>query len=295
MDQVQAKLPGVQETQKAVAADAAVAQGEADVCNAQKADVEGDLAEALPALAAAVKALDTIKPSDINEIKGLAKPPYGVKIVCEGVMVMLGEKPVKVPDPDDPTKKIMDYWPVAQKVMGDSEFIGRLKTYDKDNMDLKTIEKIRKTYMPNEKFNPEAAAKASSAAAGMCKWVYAMETYERVAKVVAPKKAALAQAEESLAATMAILKGKQDELKEVEDGLKVLQDQLAGAEKYAKELQDDVELCGKKLERAKQLIEGLAGEKDRWTTFVEELGVQFDNLTGDVLVSAGLMALDDER
>ena len=27
---------------------------------------------------------------------------------------MLGEKPVKVPDPDDPTKKIMDYWPTSQ-------------------------------------------------------------------------------------------------------------------------------------------------------------------------------------
>ena len=41
-----------------------------------------------------------------------------------------------------------------------------------------------------------------------------------------------------------------------------------------------MELCGKKLERAKQLIDGLAGEKDRWTQFVEDLGTQFDNLTG---------------
>ena len=93
-------------------------------------------------------------------------------------------------------------------------------------MAIKIIEKIRKTYMTNEKFTPEAAQKASNAAAGLCKWVYAMETYERVAKVVAPKKAALAKAEESLAATMAVLDGKKAELKAVEDDLGGLQAKL---------------------------------------------------------------------
>ena len=145
MDMVQAKLPGVQKKQAEVSADAAVAQAEADKVGLEKDSVQADLAEALPALAAAVQALDTIKPADIDEIKKLAKPPYGVKLVAEGVCVMLGEKPVKVPDPDDPTKKIMDFWPTSQVMMGDKEFIKRLKTYDKDNMDVKIIEKIRKT------------------------------------------------------------------------------------------------------------------------------------------------------
>lgn len=49
-------------------------------------------------------------------------------------------------------------------------------------MDEACIKEIRKTYMTNDKFNPEAAKKASNAAAGMCQWVYAMETYERIAK-----------------------------------------------------------------------------------------------------------------
>ena len=46
-----------------------------------------------------------------------------------------------------------------------------------------------------EDFTPEKAAKASSAAEGLCKWIMAMEIYDRVAKVVAPKKAQLAIAE----------------------------------------------------------------------------------------------------
>merc|ERR550537_37278 len=108
MEVIQAKLPGVEAKQKEVGAEAAIAQGEADKVNAEKESVEGDLAEAMPALNDAIKALDTIKPSDINEIKGLAKPPATVKLVCEAICVMLSEKPQRIPDPNDPSKRIPD-------------------------------------------------------------------------------------------------------------------------------------------------------------------------------------------
>eukprot|EP00951_Prasinocladus_malaysianus_P037002 scaffold394153_cov37-Prasinocladus_malaysianus.AAC.1 len=73
--------------------------------------------------------------------------------------------------------------------------VDRLKGYDRDNIPTKTIEKIRKEYMSNPDFTPASAAKASSACEGMCKWIHAMDKYEEVAKVVAPKRAALAEAE----------------------------------------------------------------------------------------------------
>ena len=72
-----------------------------------------------------------------------------------------------------------------------------------------TMKKIRAEYMTNPEFDPTKVAKASSAAEGLCKWVMAMEVYDRVAKVVAPKKIKLKEAEESLATTMSILNGKQ--------------------------------------------------------------------------------------
>lgn len=56
-------------------------------------------------------------------------------------------------------------------------------SYDKDDIPVKTMAEIRKKYVTDSRFTPEAAEKASKAAAGMCKWVYAMETYDRVAKV----------------------------------------------------------------------------------------------------------------
>ena len=51
-----------------------------------------------------------------------------------------------------------------------------------------------------------------------------------------------------------------------------------------------MDLCGKKLVRAEKLIGGLGGEKDRWTKAAADLQIVFDNLLGDVLISAGVIA-----
>ena len=51
-----------------------------------------------------------------------------------------------------------------------------------------------------------------------------------------------------------------------------------------------VDLCAKKLVRAEKLIGGLGGEKDRWTIAADELQLIYDNLLGDVLISAGVIA-----
>ena len=51
-----------------------------------------------------------------------------------------------------------------------------------------------------------------------------------------------------------------------------------------------VDLCSKKLVRAEQLIGGLGGEKDRWNKSAYELGIAFENLSGDVLISSGVVA-----
>ena len=57
--------------------------------------------------------------------------------------------------------------------------------------------------------------KASAACEGLVKWVKAMDVYDRVAKVVAPKKIKLAEAESELSAQMEKLNHKRKELQEV--------------------------------------------------------------------------------
>ncbi|KAG3198934.1 Dynein heavy chain 7, axonemal [Phytophthora cactorum] len=290
MEEIKAKLPGVEVQRSEVQADVAVADASKAECEQQKASVEADLAEAIPALEEALKALDTIKPSEINEVKAMSNPPAGVKLVCEGVCVMLGIKPARIPDPQDPSKRIMDYWGPSQKMLSDPTFITTLKKFDKDNLDPKTMKIVVSKYIADENFSPEKAEKASKAAAGLCKWVHAMALYDNVSKVVAPKREALRVAEAQLAEVMQKLNEKLSQLKEVEGGLAELQRQFDFATKQKENLEYQVDLTGKKLVRASTLIESLGGEKTRWTEFAEQLAVQYSRLTGDVLVSAGVVA-----
>lgn len=144
--------------------------------------------------------------------------------------------------------------------------------------------------MTNPEFDPVKVVRASSAAEGLCKWIMAMEQYDRVAKIVGPKKIKLAVAETELNENMVALKKTQASLKMVEDKLLTLQENLELTESEKKRLEDEVTLCGKKLERAKKLIGGLGGEKDRWKDAAKRLQEIYDNLTGDVLVAAGVIA-----
>jgi dynein heavy chain len=132
--------------------------------------------------------------------------------------------------------------------------------------------------------------KASLAAEGLCKWVRAIESYDRVAKVVAPKKASLAEAEATLSVVMADLAIKQAQLKEVVDKLAGLQATFDGLVQKQADLEAQVDMCEKKLDRAEKLIVSLGGEKTRWTEISAQMSVRLENVTGDVLVASGMVA-----
>ncbi|BFZ08761.1 hypothetical protein BsWGS_11799 [Bradybaena similaris] len=280
----------VEETSKKVKADEAVANESAAVAKVLKDECEAELAEALPALEAALSALDTLKPADITIVKSMKSPPNGVKLVMAAVCVMKGIQAVKIPDPADNSKKINDYWIPSKKLLNDLNFLNDLKSYDKDNIPEAVMVIIRKQYLTNPDFDPKIVAKASSAAEGLCKWILAMEIYDRVAKVVAPKKIKLKQAETDLAQMMATLNKKRAELAAVEQKLADLQQTFTEMKDKKDNLEQMVDLCGKKLVRAEKLIGGLGGEKTRWTEAAANLQKIYDTLIGDILISAGVIA-----
>ena len=57
--------------------------------------------------------------------------------------------------------------------------------------------------------------KVSTACEGLCRWVHAIEVYDRVIKIVSPKKAKLAEAETELARQMDKLNEKRAQLQQV--------------------------------------------------------------------------------
>uniref|UniRef100_A0A803VXK8 Dynein axonemal heavy chain 3 n=1 Tax=Ficedula albicollis TaxID=59894 RepID=A0A803VXK8_FICAL len=281
--EVDAKKAIVSADEKEANDAAAVAQGIKDEC-------EADLAEALPVLAAAEAALNTLNPSDISLVKSMQNPPGPVKLVMESICVMRSIKPERKPDPSGSGKMIEDFWGPAKKLLSDIKFLDRLKSYDKDNIPPAIMKKVREKFMNHPDFQPEVVKNVSSACEGLCKWVRAMEVYDRVQKVVAPKRERLQAAEAILDVQMQKLQVKQAELKEVVDRLQALQDEFDEMNNKKIDLENNIERCSQKLVRAEQLISGLGGEKERWTEAARLLGIQYIDLVGDVLLSSGTVA-----
>ena len=272
-----------------VAKDEAYAAERAEEAKAIKDDCEAELAVAIPMLNDALAALNTLTKADITEVKAMKKPPAGVKLVMEAVCILKGVKPEMVKDPAGGLRKVKDYWIPSQKLLGDAGFLASLHEFDKDNMEPSIVRQIAK-FVAMPEFEPDVIKKASTAAYGLCCWVRAMESYDRVAKIVAPKREKLAAAEAEYNELMEGLKEKRAKLQEVEDKLQALNDKLDEMQAKKAKLEFDVDMCEKKLVRAEKLIGGLGGEKERWKEVAANLAKDYENLTGDVLLCSGYIA-----
>ena len=271
-----------------VGADEAAANEAAATSQAIRDDCEGDLAEAVPALEAALGALDTLKPADITVVKSMKNPPAAIKLVLEAVCVLRGFRADRKPDANG--RMVDDYWAASQKMLGDMKFLDSLKSFDKDNIPSPIMKKIREVYISDRDFVPEKIKTVSTACEGMCRWIRAMDVYDRVIKIVGPKKIALAGAENELAVQMEKLNSKKAELQEILDKLQTLNDNFAEKSREKKRLEDEIDNCEKKLIRAEQLIGGLGGEKTRWSENATNLHKSLGNVVGDVLLGAGCIA-----
>ena len=104
--------------------------------------------------------------------------------------------------------------------------INDMQNYDKDNIPDAVVEKIE-PFLLDPNFEPGAIAKSSKAVMGMCKWVRAMMSYHKTAKVVGPKREALKAAKAKLAEATDALAVKKADLAAVEAKLLALEETYA--------------------------------------------------------------------
>ena len=167
---------GIVETEEAMA----MLQGEAV---ALKESVESDLGQVIPILQSVFDDLNGISKTDIQDMKSLKSPPASVALVGEALCVMFDKKP---------------NWPTAKKLLAEANLVDKLRSYDRDNIPPKIIAKIERDFMVNEKFNPEYVGKASKGGEVICRWVRSMFEYDKLSKIVAPKKKSLFEIERKI-------------------------------------------------------------------------------------------------
>lgn len=256
-----------------------VATDESEVKNQQQevaacqADAQKDLDQAMPALNAAVAALDALDKKDITEVKGFVKPPQAVQVVMEAVCIMLGEKPD---------------WETSKRVLSRSTFMSELKEYDKDNINAVVLKRVRK-YIDNPDFAVDEVKKVSRAAMSLCMWVHAIDTYARVVKEVAPKQQRLAELNDVLAEANTKLEDKQRELAGVVERVRKLQEKCDVTLAEKQRLLDEAELTKARLARAEKLTIGLNDERVRWRSSIDSLRSEGDYLVGDSVLAAAFL------
>ena len=173
---LQEKDKAAKEKEKQVAGEAQEAQVLFKKVKDIKDDCEAELSAAMPALEKAIKALDTLKESDIGEMKGYSKPPEDLVLVLDSVSLLLNEPAG---------------WEAAKKMMKDPKgFIKRLKDFDKDGIKQAKLTKLKK-FVNDDRFVPEKIKAKSVAGMSICMWSKAMDKYSDVKKIVGPKQEAL--------------------------------------------------------------------------------------------------------
>ena len=121
--------------------------------------------------------------------------------------------------------------------------------------------------------------------AGLLCWTKAMSFFFGVNKEVLPLKAALAVQEARYRSAMTELESAQLLLAKKETDLKKMQLTYAKAVKEKQKLTQQAGMCRKKMSAASTLINGLGGEKQRWTQQCIEFKKQLSRLIGDALLA----------
>ena len=269
--------------QKKEAAEAIVKTIEVD-----KVVAETALEAARPALEEAEEALNTIKPANIATVRKLGKPPHLIMRVMDATMILFRTKlPLISPDPTVPCPK--PSWTEALKVMASATFLSQLLNFPKDSINDEMVE-LLEPYLTMEDFNMATAKRVCSDVAGLLCWTKAMSFFFGVNKNVLPLKINLAFQEARYQKSVDDLQTAEMMLAKKETELKKVQLMYAVAVKEKQKLTMEAGQCRKKMSAASTLINGLGGEKNRWTNQSKEFKEQLVRLIGDTLLACSFLS-----
>ncbi|XP_056594071.1 dynein axonemal heavy chain 5 [Triplophysa dalaica] len=264
------------------------AQAIVDEIEEEKKVAESKLEAAKPALEAAEAALQTLKPADIATVRKLGKPPHLIMRIMDCVLILFDRRVDSVTmDPERPC--IKPSWSEALKLMNNPGFLGQLLSFNKDSITEEKVDLLT-PYLQMEDYSLESAKRICGNVAGLCSWTIAMVDFFSINKEVLPLKANLKLQEARLGVAQQELAKAQEQLDMKQKELDEAQAMYDAAMQEKMDLQNDAEACRRKMSNAVALIDGLGGEKVRWTESSSQFQRQIKHLVGDVLLATGFLS-----
>ena len=159
----------------------------------------------------------------------------------------------------------------------------------KDSINDETVE-LMLPYLDMEDYTLENAKKVCGDVAGLLSWTRAMAVFFSINKEVLPLKANLAIQQVKFEAAMKDLNEAQKVLDEKQAELDKVQALYDNAMNEKQTLIDDANSCRNRMTNANALIEGLSGERVRWTEASTAYRNQIQALVGDIVLSSAFMS-----
>lgn len=174
-------------------------------------------------------------------------------------------------------------------MMASTTFLLQLQNYPKDIINNEMVELLQ-PYFEMEDYNMDTAKRVCGDVAGLLSWTKAMAFFHSVNKEVLPLKANLTRQEARLKVAMEDLNNAEMELADRESALNQVKAQYDAAVSEKQRLTDAANVCIRKMTAATALINGLGGEKIRWTQQSKEFKKQLGRLVGDVVLATGFLS-----
>ncbi|XP_057658943.1 dynein axonemal heavy chain 5 [Diorhabda carinulata] len=254
----------------------------------EKALAEEKLEAAKPALEEAEAALNTIKPAHIATVRKLGRPPHLIMRIMDCVLILFQRKlQPTVADTATPCPK--PSWAESLKMMASTTFLLQLQNYPKDIINNEMVDLLQ-PYFELDDYNMDTAKRVCGDVAGLLSWTKAMAFFHGVNREVLPLKANLTLQEARLKVAMEDLAAAERQLEEREQSLKEVKEQYDAAVTEKQRLTEAANSCLRKMNTATALINGLGGEKVRWTQQSKQFKEQLGRLVGDVLLATGFLS-----
>jgi dynein heavy chain 2 len=248
-------------------------QRESEQTAEAKAQVEKELAEIQPILEAAKKAVGSIKPDHLNEIRALKMPPEPIHDVLNGVLRLMGNYD--------------NSWASMKKFLAGSGAIQRIMNFDPRQITPEVRADVEKLVKEKENsFVHSTIYRVSVAAAPLAKWVTACVQYSAVLVKVAPMEKRLDEATKYLEEARGKLAEYKQQLIEIEKTCAELREEFETRTREAEILRVDLERANQTLEKANSLLQKMSGESQRWGQQVKEIEKDAQLLSTHTCLSA---------
>ncbi|KAG2486208.1 hypothetical protein HYH03_015170 [Edaphochlamys debaryana] len=238
--------------------------------------VEEELSEVQPLIESAKKAVGNIKKDNIAEIRSLKMPPDAIRDVLEGVLMMLGQQDTS--------------WNNMKTFLGKSSVKEDIINYDAHKVTPEIRARCEKCLAAkSNSFEDAVIRRVSVAAAPMAQWFKANLEFSKVLQKVAPLEAELSKLAASLEESQKLIKQYEEELVQLDGAVSKLKAEFSKKTSEAESLKMSVDKAEATLSSARQLLDGLRGEKVRWESTVGTLGEQLKELPLSSLLAAAFI------